>query len=148
MGKKLFVALCKTAIPVILQVISRSSITKNFFMRLAPVLLAMVFVLASCSSTKKTTATNVVSTSNTTPATTSATDGSSFENAIIIKEKTETSGVRAEYDWLKKNYPGYSLISQALSSKGNKKYDVLKISTKDGEEKSIYFDITGFFGKF
>ncbi len=140
--------MCKTAIPVILQVIFRSSITKNLFMRLSAVLLAMVVVLASCSSTKKTTATNTVSTSNTTPAANSANDGSSFENAIIIKENNEGSGVHAEYEWLKKNYPGYTMISQSLSGKGNKKYDILRIKTKEGEEKSIYFDITQFFGKF
>lgn len=75
-------------------------------------------------------------------------DGSSFEKAIVIDKKKEVEGVAAEYAWLKQNYPGYSMVKQSLSNKGKKQYDVLVIKTKEGEEKTIYFDITNFFGKF
>ena len=114
---------------------------------------AFAVLFTSCSSSKKVTKTSnqhlnpqTVTVQNTTPS--SEQDGSSYEKAIYITEKTETTGVHAEYEWLKKNYPGYTMIKQSLTYKGSKPYDILKIKTKDGDEKDVYFDISNFFGKF
>ena len=63
-------------------------------------------------------------------------------------EKNESTGVDAEYLWLKKNYPGYKLKQQSLNFHNKKPYDILSIETKEGEEKEIYFDISNFYGKF
>lgn len=121
-------------------------------MRLVIFFFAVAVFSASCSSTKRTT------TSATSPAATASkesstsdqavADGSSFEKAIVILKKNTMEGIAEEYKWLKENYPGYTFISQSLTHKGNKSYDILTIQTKDGEKKSVYFDITGFFGKF
>ena len=73
-------------------------------------------------------------------------DGSSYENAIFITEKTESSGVAAEYKWLREHYPGYKLKKQELDHSGGKPYDLMYIKTSSGEEKIIYFDISNFFG--
>ena len=117
-------------------------------MNLLKLLVCFAIVLASCSTSKKTTSSPATDSQTTTSATTnSSQDGSSYENAIIINEKTEGPGVDAEYKWLKKNYPGYKMISQSLDHKGSKHYDLLHIQTADGEKKTIYFDITNFFGK-
>ncbi|MDP4269750.1 MAG: hypothetical protein Q8909_06460 [Bacteroidota bacterium] len=75
-------------------------------------------------------------------------DGSSCENAIIITETTEDKGVAAEYKWIKQNYPDASVRGQSCSGKNKKRYDIIDIITKLGEKKSIYFDITNFYGKF
>ncbi|HEU4719121.1 MAG TPA: hypothetical protein VFU15_14855 [Bacteroidia bacterium] len=75
-------------------------------------------------------------------------DGSSFDNAVVIYEKTEGKGVDAEYDWLKTHYPGYTVNRQSLVTHDGKPYDVLSITTADGEKKDVYFDISNFFGKF
>ncbi len=125
-------------------------------MKLFTTAIAFIFLLASCSSTKKTTSGTssgtgspvTTASSSTTSTTSAAKDGSSYETAIVIKEKNESTGVAAEYKWLKANYPGYTLSRQSLQHKNGKSYDVMDIVTKDGEEKKIYFDITGFFGKF
>lgn len=74
--------------------------------------------------------------------------GTSFSDAIVIQEETETKGVAAEYAWLKKNYPGYKLIKQSLQYNDGKPYDVMEIKTADGDTKKVYFDISNFFGKF
>ncbi len=74
-------------------------------------------------------------------------DGSSFEKAVIIKGATEQTGVRAEYQWLAKNYPGYMRRRQSLKQNDGKVYDVLAITTEGGKELDVYFDITEFFGK-
>jgi hypothetical protein len=68
-------------------------------------------------------------------------DGSSFEKAIAVKS------IDDEYKWLRKNYSGYKLELQALTMHKGKAYDMLRIVTSKGEKKSIYFDISSFFGK-
>ena len=75
-------------------------------------------------------------------------DGSSYAKAIIIEEKTEGSGVSAEYDWLATHYPGYTSEGQYLMTQGKTPYDMIKIKTASGEDKSVYFDISNYFGKF
>ena len=70
-------------------------------------------------------------------------DGSSKEKAVVVKgAPTGLLGIRAEYDWLKQNYPGYKRKSQALLPSGAKSYDVLAIEMPDGKELSIYFDVS------
>lgn len=104
-------------------------------------------ILASCSSPHKTQGSmNGPETSG--GSATSKQDGSSFDNAVYIREKSESKGVNAEYTWLKEHYPGYKMKSQSLSFHDKKPYDLLNIVTADGESKTIYFDISGFFGKF
>jgi len=74
--------------------------------------------------------------------------GTSFKDAIVINEKSERAGVNAEYIWIRKHYPGSKVEGQALVSNHKKPYDIIDIVTSSGEEKSIYFDISKFFGKF
>lgn len=121
------------------------------------VLLPLIFcLLQACSSSKK-------STSNTSGGNAAGAlsadygaakitsgpeaDGSSYEKAIVISSKSETAGVNAEYVYLRKAYPGYKLARQSLSHKDKKAYDIMSITTADGDKKDVYFDITGFFGK-
>jgi hypothetical protein len=124
-----------------------------FFMKAFQLLVSFAILFASCSTSKRTTTSNTGNTQTTTAETTSTSsgtskqDGSSYENAIVINEKTERPGVDAEYIWLTKNHPGYKLITQSLSNKGTKHYDLMQIKTAEGEEKTIYFDISKFFGK-
>ncbi len=76
-------------------------------------------------------------------------DGSSVEKAVIIKgAKDSQAGIGAEYSYLKKTFPGYKLRQQSLQGKGGKKYDVLAITTKEGKDLDVFFDISDFFGKF
>jgi hypothetical protein len=75
-------------------------------------------------------------------------DGSSLEKAIFINKNNEMEGIAAEYDWLKKHYPGYKNLGQSLVQNKGKSYDILKIKTAGGQTKSIYFDISKFFGKY
>ena len=95
--------------------------------------LLITFSFTACHTTKN--------------ATSSGADGSSFDKAIVVHEKTETKGVAWEYKWLAANYPGYSLDQQSLVYSNNKPYDKMDIKTASGESKTIYFDISNFFGK-
>lgn len=75
-------------------------------------------------------------------------DGTTYERAVVIIEKTETKGVKAEYKWLSEKHPGYTFISQKLLTKSDKPYDLILIKTHKGEKTEVYFDISNFFGKF
>jgi hypothetical protein len=102
------------------------------------ILLISALLLFACSSTK-----NLPETKSTPSAINSGLqDGSSFENAVVV------NSIKAEYEWLAKNYPGYTMKMQVLSQHKKKPYDILHIVTAGGVEKSIYFDISKFYGKY
>lgn len=70
------------------------------------------------------------------------TKGTTMETAIKVNSVTE------EHEYLKKHYPNSKFIGQALINQGKYKYyDKLTFKTKEGETRSLYFDITSFFGK-
>jgi len=69
-------------------------------------------------------------------------DGLTFETAI------NAPSVEFEYDWIRENYPGARVSSQALTEFEGNNYDRLTILTVGGEEMDIYFDISSFFGFF
>lgn len=109
---------------------------------------AAMVLLASCSTTKKTTGSSTSTTNNISSIKDADRDGSSFERAIVIDKKNETEGVAAEYSWMRKNHPEYTVGGQSLQHQGKLVFDVLHATAKDGSKRDFYFDITGFFGKF
>ena len=110
--------------------------------KLITALLIITVLFSACSSSKK------INSSNSVESPADARDGSSYEKAIIIVANSETSGVHKEYEWLRKNYPGYTFNGQSLDHHNKKPYDIINIVTSDGKNKAVYFDITKFFGKF
>jgi hypothetical protein len=114
------------------------------------IILSALLICYSCSTTTKITKqTNPVTVNQVENKTiiSGIHDGTSFESAIIMKEKNENEGVKAEYVWLRANYPGYKLKQQGLNFHKEKAYDILYIISTEGKEKTIYFDISNFYGK-
>ncbi len=74
-------------------------------------------------------------------------DGSSFERAIVINEKTESAGIQAENTQLTTLYPGSKKISQRYEDYKGKQHEVVNITTQDGREIAVYFDVSNYFGK-
>lgn len=79
-------------------------------------------------------------------------DGSSFEDAIIIKgQKNNLDAVFWEYAYLQDKFPKNSMKwrvgYQWLRHQGEKAYDVLEVAFQDGTCRCFYFDITENFGK-
>jgi hypothetical protein len=103
------------------------------------------FSLMSCTTTKK-------NTSNKQNANSSASqgveDGLTMEKAVIIKQKSESAGVAAEYEWIRNHYADYKIIGQSLNHANKKSYDIIKIELANGKRIPLYFDISNFFGKF
>ncbi|MBT6686635.1 MAG: hypothetical protein HOB05_09920 [Bacteroidetes bacterium] len=65
--------------------------------------------------------------------------GSSYSNAVRI------GSISAEYMWLSKYYPDYNFFKQSMMFFENKPFDILKIETKNGKTKKVYFDISSFY---
>jgi hypothetical protein len=78
-------------------------------------------------------------------------DGSSFANAVAIHTPGGNIGVPAEYQFVSNQYGcpnlDWNLIRQSLCTSSQKYYDLLVIRLKNGEERSIFFDLSAFFGK-
>src|SRR5438445_10784914 len=67
--------------------------------------------------------------------------GSTPETAVKV------DSIAAEYQWLKANCPGYRPGGQALVQMNDKRYDRLTLRDADGHERTVYFDISSFFGR-
>jgi len=74
-------------------------------------------------------------------------DGSTLDAAVIVHASDETVGIRAEYAWIKEHWSGSRPGKQGLVTQNNRLYDALTITDKAGQERTLYFDITEYFGK-
>ena len=73
-------------------------------------------------------------------------DGDAPERAVIIKgARNGREGITAEAVWVAKNHPAWRKDRQSLIA-GTKSYDRIEYVTPEGR-RTIYFDITDFFGK-
>ena len=79
--------------------------------------------------------------------------GESMEDAIVIMNaRTDLEGVSSEYYYLEKRFGTDAVdrdrISQYLvEDEEGRSYDVLEVHLTSGENATIYFDITDFYGK-
>ena len=88
--------------------------------------------------------------------------GASVEDAVVIRGIANTAvGIRAEKQWLIERFgldrnlaqepSGWKLVSQSVSQSlvegAQRVYDMVTIRLPNGAERTVYFDITSFFGK-
>ena len=76
--------------------------------------------------------------------------GDSFEDAITIFD-TPMAGAHYEYFFFNMIFGeqgiGWKLNKQYLLQNDNRRFDKLELDLPDGTTKTIYFDITSFYGK-
>ncbi len=78
--------------------------------------------------------------------------GDTPEKAVIIRGAADgVAGVEAEYRYLRDKFGqqnrDWRLGRQALMRKGDRILDVMQLVLADGSKRTVYFDITEFFGK-
>lgn len=74
--------------------------------------------------------------------------GDRLETAIVTEGNlTEVSGVDSEYAYVARHLPGWAVCGQALVNPGSRVYDQLDLANAAGQRRSIFFDITSWFGK-
>lgn len=78
-------------------------------------------------------------------------NGDSLDRAVIIDTDNADIGVQAEYEYMAnafgKPFRDWMPLGQSLQKHDDKPYDVHMIITKDGQHKTIFFDISRFFGR-
>ncbi len=80
-------------------------------------------------------------------------NGTSQEEAIIIDGAEDTAeGVGAEYYYIDRLREAtgleLKLMKQSLIHDEEKHYDLMLLGLDNGEDFELWFDITGFYGKF
>ena len=79
-------------------------------------------------------------------------NGQSEEEAVVIRTTSSSIGVPAEYAWLEKQYGlrdsdwSINLRMHGPDATG-RIHEKFRIKLTDGTEKTIYFDISSFFGR-
>ena len=75
--------------------------------------------------------------------------GLSCESAVVIEAANTNEGIARENQWIRENYPGAKKEGQSLVICNEKqKADAVHIVTANGQKVTIYFDISGWFGKY
>ena len=108
------------------------------------ILFIVVIVAVACSSPKKTSAKADLPTVTRSDM---LIGGTSYNNPIVIMVQDERTGLDEEYKWLSINYPGYALVRRTHVTRSSRHFDIVRIKTKQGNLKDIYFDSTRFWGK-
>ncbi|MEW6376457.1 MAG: hypothetical protein AB1502_11805 [Thermodesulfobacteriota bacterium] len=78
--------------------------------------------------------------------------GASADRAVVIRGAPNTiMGVLAEYQYLTSRFGrrdiDWKMAGQSISMRDNHQFDIMQIRLSDGTERTIFFDITEFFGK-
>jgi hypothetical protein len=74
-------------------------------------------------------------------------EGASFDAAVLVEAGDEKSGVARENEWIFRHYGRFRKKTVALASLQERRFDVITVELSDHTEKTLYFDITAFFGK-
>jgi hypothetical protein len=74
-------------------------------------------------------------------------EGESLEAAVVVTANNEEDGIAYENDWIYRHYGRFRRRSGGLASLADRRYDVINVELSDHTEKTLYFDITDFFGR-
>ena len=104
------------------------------------IILAMLILSINISAKSNSKTGNSVKENTKNISKTDSGNGSSFETAVKVKT------VEEEYKYLSANYPGSTVLGQALvnDDKGTP-YDILTVQMPDGKTVKYYFDVTEVF---
>ena len=75
-------------------------------------------------------------------------DGSCCEQAVVINgAKYRETGLMGQRLWLQKRFPGYRQVKEQVVEANRKRFDQVELTTADGQNSSVYFDVTDWWGK-
>jgi hypothetical protein len=74
-------------------------------------------------------------------------DGTSADEAVVVFADTEDEGIDLEHHWTFDHYGRFRKVRGGLASASDgRHFDVITVELADHTEKTIYFDITAFYG--
>jgi hypothetical protein len=74
-------------------------------------------------------------------------EGSTLQAAVLVPATDEDAGVQWENDWIYFHYGRFRKRSAGLAALSGRRYDVITVELSDHTTRTIYFDITRFYGR-
>lgn len=75
-------------------------------------------------------------------------DGSSCQQAVVITNaKFSETGLLAEKMWLDRKFPTRREINHSALNSAGRHYDLVELTTADGQATRVYFDTTESFAR-
>lgn len=72
-------------------------------------------------------------------------DGQTMASAVEIRTRSETQGGVMIRDWIKANYPGYTIQEQELMESRDRAYNMITIIGPNNTAQRVYFDISTYY---
>jgi hypothetical protein len=72
-------------------------------------------------------------------------DGQTMASAVQIRTRSETEGGVLIRNWIKANYPGYTIQEQELMEQRDKAYNMITIIGPSNTAQRLYFDISSYY---
>jgi hypothetical protein len=72
-------------------------------------------------------------------------DGQTMATAVEIRTRSETEGGRLVLDWIRANYPGYTVQQQELIEQRDKAYNMITLIGPGNTARRVYFDISSYY---
>ena len=98
-------------------------------------------LLAGCQST----ATTGPGTPNKTNFKYGRGDGQTLSSAVEIRTRSEVDGGLMIRNWIKSNYPGYTIQEQELIEQRDKAYNMITLISPGNSSRRVYFDISAYY---
>ena len=68
-------------------------------------------------------------------------------NGSSAAQAVQVGSIGEDYQWIRRHCPGFQPQMQMLQDIEGKPYDIHKLENAEGVERTVYFDISRFFGK-
>ena len=75
-------------------------------------------------------------------------DGMTMSTAVEIKTRSDFDGGVMIKDWIRANYPGYTIQYQQLMEERDHAYNMITIIGPDNNQKNVYFDISMYYRRY
>ena len=72
-------------------------------------------------------------------------DGQTMTSAVEIRTRSETDGGLMIRNWIKANYPGYTIQEQELIEQRDKAFNLITIIGPSNTAQRLYFDISAYY---
>ena len=72
-------------------------------------------------------------------------DGLTMSTAVEIRTRSDTDGGILIKDWIRANYPGYTIQYQELIEERDHAYNMITIISPDNTQKNVYFDVSMYY---
>ena len=72
-------------------------------------------------------------------------DGHTMASAVEIRTRSETEGGRLLLDWIRSNYPGFTVQQQELIEQRDHAYNLVTIIGPGNTAHRVFFDISSYY---